>query len=59
MPDNRARTFYLSMLNAMEGLRDDLAANEAPETAKALLIELIDECRLDFRVRFDADEAGR
>jgi hypothetical protein len=41
------------MLNAMEGLQDDLDANAAPETAKALLDELIEECRSDFRVRFD------
>jgi hypothetical protein len=59
MADDRARSFYLSMLNALEGLRDDLDANEAPETAKALMIELIAECRSDFRVRFSEDEAGR
>lgn len=58
MPDDRARIYYLSMLNGMEGLRDDLDANEAPETAKALLVELIEECRSDFRIRF-ADEAHR
>jgi hypothetical protein len=52
MASDQSRAFYLSMLNAMDGLQDDLDANGCPESAKALLIELIEECRSDFRIRF-------
>lgn len=57
MTDGEAHRYYLSMLNVMAGLQDDLGANDAPETAKALLIELLEECRSDCRVRFGTDSS--
>ncbi|WP_221234822.1 hypothetical protein [Sphingomonas aerophila] len=52
MPQDEAQSFYASMLNAMAGLQDDLDANEAPQAAKDLLAEALEECRSDYRVRF-------
>jgi len=58
MAASPARDYYRSMLNAMQGLRDDLDANQAPEAAHALLAELIEECRSDFRISFGPEIAG-
>lgn len=52
MKQESARGFYLSMLNALSGLRDDLDANECPEEAKELLGKLIEVCEGDFAMKF-------
>jgi len=52
MLKDQAQQFYASMLNVMAGLQDDLDANDAPQSAKDLLAEAIEECRSDYRLRF-------
>lgn len=43
---------YRSMMNGLYGLMDDFDANEVPEGAKELLLELIEVCKSDFEQRF-------
>lgn len=55
MGQDEARAFYAVMLNVMAGLQDDLDANDAPQSAKDLLAEALEECWSDFRLRFKVD----
>jgi hypothetical protein len=48
------KQYYSYLMNALYGLRDDLDANDAPEEAKSLLIELIEVCRSDFNIKFNS-----
>ena len=52
--DKEKRKYYLSMLNILYGLQDDMDANSVPEEAKVLLAEVVEICQSDFRVRFPA-----
>jgi hypothetical protein len=40
------------MMNGLYVLQDDLGANDAPEEAHSLLMELIEGCGSDYRSRF-------
>ena len=53
--ENLAERYYGEMLSTLMGLKDDLDANLAPQEAKDLLVELIEVCRSDFRLRFHLD----
>lgn len=50
------RKYYLSMMNALYGIQDDLDANSSPDEAKHLLTEIIEICRSDFNIRFGGAE---
>ena len=52
-----AESFYLSMLNALSGVQDDLDANEAPIEARELLRDVITLCRRDYDAKFSAQSA--
>jgi hypothetical protein len=49
--------YYRSMLNGLYGLVDDFDANHVPDTAKELLLEIIEICKLDLSDRFTSDKA--
>ena len=52
MPQLTNKEYYMNLLTALLGLRDDLDANNVPIECRGLIDRLIDICERDFKSKF-------
>lgn len=48
--------YYLTMLNSIRELEDDIVSNQAPEYALELLNELYEVCKSDYNIKYGEND---